>query len=233
MYISSPKFGGNLSGVVSTATELQLGYALVTAPVTGTVIAAPMAVGSVAGAPNPIAIVADLDDLVVKLSVPEKYYPIFVKNKNNLKAFVARPDYEGLGGENTCDAVIDTIAPYIDGASKTFEIVFKLKNVPVDFKPGMFVQVKVVFNSHENVPLIPISALGSDGTLYTFKNKGTGSGLISGTVESMTLRDYVTDSKWVMVPKQFASEMFVVKGQNNVLSGQAVNAQYDNIVWEE
>ena len=213
--------------------ELQLSYALVTSPVDGTIIAAPNAVGSVAGAPNPVAIVADLDDLVVKLAVPEKYYPIFVNNRENIKARVVRPDYENLGGNNTCNAIIDTIAPYIDGASKTFEIVFKLEDVPMDFKPGMFVTVQVSFNSYENVPLIPLKSLTSDGTLYTFHNKGNGTGLISGTVESHTLDKYVSDSKWLMVPKEMANEMFVVKGHNNILSGQAVNAQYENISWDK
>ena len=212
--------------------ELQLGYALVTAPVDGTVIAAPNAVGSVAGAPNPVAIVADLDDLVVKLAVPEKYYPIFVNNKESIQARVVRPDYDNLGGNNTCEAVIDTIAPYIDGASKTFEIIFKLENVPMDFKPGMFVQVQISFNSHENVPLIPLKALTSDGTIYTFHNKGNGQGLITGGVESVTLDNVVTDKTWLMIPKELANNMFVVKGQSNILSGMQVNAQYENISFE-
>ena len=212
--------------------ELQLSYSLVTAPVNGTVIAAPNAVGSVAGAPNPVAIVADLDDLVVKLAVPEKYYPVFVNNKDSIKARVVRPDYENLGGNNTCDAVVDTIAPYIDGASKTFEIVFQLENVPLDFKPGMFVQVQVSFNSHENVPLIPLSALSSDGTLYTFTNKGNGNSLVSGTVDCVKLDKYISDKKWLMVPNNMANKMLVIKGQKNILSGQSVNAQYENMSFE-
>lgn len=218
--------------------ELQLSYANVTAPVNGTVIAAPLAIGGVAGAPNPIAIIADLDDLVVKLNVPEKYYSIFVRNRDNLKASVVRPDYEGLnevglgGAGNTCEAEIDTIAPYIDGASKTFEAVFKLKNVPVDFKPGMFVQLNVVFNEYNNVPLIPRSTKLSDGTLYTLKKGANNtSGLINGSVECITLDKYISDDKWLMVPEEFSNTMFIIKGQHNILSGQSVNAQYENMVW--
>ena len=214
--------------------ELQLSYAKVTAPVNGTVIAAPMAVGSVAGAPNPVAIVADLDDLVVRLAVPEKYYPIFMRNKDSLTAVVARPDYEGLGGDNICNAVVDTIAPYIDGTSKTFEMVLRLKDVPIDFKPGMFVQVQIVFQTYDNVPLIPLSSKLSDGSIYYFvKDAGENQGFITGKVDCITLDKYVSDSNWLMVPREYADKMFVVKGQNNILAGQTVNAQYENIVWDK
>lgn len=222
--------------------SLQLGYASVSSPVDGTIIAAPMAVGNVAGAPNPIAIVADLDDLVIRLNVPEKYYPVFVRNKDNLTATVERPDYEHIGGRNSCDAVVDTIAPYIDGTSKTFEAVFKLENVPVDFKPGMFVEIKVKFNEYKNVCLIPRNARLNDGTVYTFEkeeidvsenaeNNKDVSDVISGKVNCITLNDYVSDSKWLMVPENYADTLFVVKGQNNVLSGQSANAKQGKVVW--
>lgn len=212
--------------------ELQMGYANVTAPVGGTVIAAPLAVGGVAGAPNPIAVIANLDDLVVKLNVPEKYYSVFVKNRNNLKAVVKRPDYEGSGEQNTCEAVVDTIAPYIDGMSKTFETVFKLRNVPIDFKPGMFVQIDVVFNEYKNVPLIPVTSRLSDGTVYFLRNgAGDGQNIVGGTVECITLNKAVSDSQWLMVPPEYTDRVFIVKGQNNVLSGQSVNASYESTVW--
>ena len=56
---------------------------------------------------------------------------------------------------------------------------------------------------------------------------------MSGTVESIILDEYITDSKWLKVPESYANQMFVVKGQNNILSGQTVNAKYENMIWKK
>ena len=71
---------------------LQLGYASVSSPVAGTILAAPLSVGSVAAAPQPVAVVADLSDLVVRLDVPEKYFSLFAQNRHQLRAIVMRPE---------------------------------------------------------------------------------------------------------------------------------------------
>lgn len=219
---------------------LQLGYASVASPVDGTVLAAPLSEGSVASPQQPVAVVADLSDLVVRLDVPEKYFSLFNKSRDSLEAVVTRPGEEGISESAQCTASIDTIAPYIDGASKTFETVLQLEDVPGDFRPGMYVKVTVVFQRHEDVPVLPVSARKTDGSCYLFvmDNAGgestdmeTGATGVSmekvarGTARHVVLDAAVSDGEWFMVPPEYAECLFIVEGQGTVFNNQPVLAR--------
>ena len=220
--------------------RLQVGYAKITSPVDGTIIAAPMVAGGAAGAPNPVAIVADLSDLVVRLNVPEKYYSLFIAHKDTISARIIKPGVKGLEDAVFCDAAMDTIASYVDGTSKTFESTFKLTNPPEDFVPGMFIKVAVVFKSHSFVPVIPLSALESDGTLYLFEKDPSSLEDAfedaleenGGVAKSILFDEYITDSQWIKVPEQYKNSQFIIKGQSNVLSGQQVRAIEETLLWK-
>ena len=244
---------------------LQLGYASVNSPVAGTVLAAPLSAGSVAAAPQPVAVVADLSDLVVRLQVPEKYFTLFSQYRHQLKAQIILPQDEvGLsvagavagteaGGVKLAQGRLDTMAPYIDGSSKTFETVFQLEAGREWFTPGMFVQVRIVFNSLENVLLLPITARKMDGTLYfleaageeNFKSEADSAAdsasesaadlgaAIGGRLGALNHRDSVSDNQWLVVPDAYKNTLFVVEGQERVLAGQQVQATVMELSWEK
>ena len=243
---------------------LQLGYASVNSPVAGTVLAAPLSAGSVAAAPQPVAVVADLSDLVVRLQVPEKYFTLFSQYRHQLKAQIILPQDEvGLsvagavagteaGGVKLAQGRLDTMAPYIDGSSKTFETVFQLEEGAQWFTPGMFVQVRIVFNSLENVLLLPITARKMDGTLYfleaageeNLKSKADSAAesaadlgtAIGGWLGALNHRDSVSDNQWLVVPDAYKNTLFVVEGQEGqerVLAGQEVQATVVELSWEK
>ena len=248
---------------------LQLGYASVNSPVAGTVLAAPLSAGSVAAAPQPVAVVADLSDLVVRLQVPEKYFTLFSQYRHQLKAQIILPQDEvGLsvagavaramagteaGGVKLAQGRLDTMAPYIDGSSKTFETVFQLEAGREWFTPGMFVQVRIVFNSLENVLLLPITARKMDGTLYFLEAAGEENlkskadsvadsaaesaadlgAAIGGWLGALNHRDSVSDNQWIVVPDAYKNTLFVVEGQERVLAGQQVQATVVELSWEK
>ncbi len=225
---------------------LQLGYASVSSPVAGTVLAAPLSAGSVAASPQPVAVVADLSDLVVRLQVPEKYFTLFSQYRHQLKAQIILPQDEvGLslagseaetGDVKLAQGRLDTMAPYIDGSSKTFETVFQLEEGREWFTPGMFVRVRIVFNSLENVLLLPITARKMDGTLYFLEAsemKTDSESAIQGRLSSWNHQDSVTDNQWIVVPDEYQTRLFVVEGQERVLAGQEVQAAEVELSWEQ
>ncbi len=224
---------------------LQLGYASVSSPVAGTVLAAPLSAGSVAAAPQPVAVVADLSDLVVRLQIPEKYFTLFSQYRHQLKAQIILPQDEvglsltgeGAGGVKLAQGRLDTMAPYIDGASKTFETVFQLEEGAQWFTPGMFVRVRIVFNSLENVLLLPITARKMDGTLYFLEAadevKADSEAGIRGRLGSLNFSDCPADDQWIVVPEEYRTRLFVVEGQETVLAGQEVQASVVEFSWEE
>lgn len=211
--------------------ELQLGYATVTSPIQGTVLAAPMTEGSVANPQQPVAIVANLSDLVVRLNVPEKYFEQITLQKDNLKALISRPEEQGITQKESAFATVDTVAPYVDATSKTFEVVLKLTDVPETFKPGMYAKVDIIFSSYQQVPALPVSVLKLDGSCYVFSPDSYGKPEIEsndkkiyGVVKHFLVEDVISDGKWFIVPEELSDNLFVVQGQNSIFDGQPVSA---------
>ena len=200
--------------------QLQLNYTQVKAPVAGTVLIADMAVGSIGNQQQPVAVLADLNDQVVRLKVPEKYFDLFSLQRQNLEVTVIRPAQKDMYDDAVTSATIKNIAPYISPESKNFQVVCQLDNPGERFRPGMFVRVKVVYKKHENVMLLPIQTKKIDGSLYTYDSE-------SGCVHYIESMDTPSDGKNFIVPAQYADMYFVTDGQNFVYDGQRVNLYED------
>lgn len=197
--------------------KLQLSYADVTAPVSGTVLMAPSAKGSIGVSEQPVAVIADLDNQVVRLNVPEKYFSLFNQNRAVLKAIVTRPGTSVSPAVST-PATIETIAPYVQPESKVFEVVCRLQGNLDDFRPGMYVKVTVVYETWENVAAIAQATRKVDGSCYIYDED-------TDTVRWVNIQPLVEDDSWVGISDEYAQDWFVVDGQHNVFDGQHVTVQ--------
>lgn len=200
--------------------KLQLGYTEVCSPISGTVLVADQAVGDIGNQQSPVAIVADLNNLVVRLKVPEKYFDLFVSEKENLSVKITRPAEKNLFEDAVSPAIIENIAPYVSPQNKTFEVVCRLTQNSERFKPGMFVKVQIAYKTYENVPVIPLNAKKMDGSFYLYDEK-------SQTVhfqmpDEKTSISSVNDGINFIVDEKFADSYFVIDGQNFVFDGQKV-----------
>ena len=200
--------------------KLQLGYTEVCSPISGTVLVADQAVGDIGNQQSPVAIVADLNNLVVRLKVPEKYFDLFVSEKENLSVKITRPAEKNLFEDAVSPAIIENIAPYVSPQNKTFEVVCRLTQNSERFKPGMFVKVQIAYKTYENVPVIPLNAKKMDGSFYLYDEE-------TQTVhfqmpDEKTSISSVNDGINFIVDEQFADSYFVIDGQNFVFDGQKV-----------
>ncbi len=204
--------------------KLQVDYTFVKASVSGTVLMADLAVGSVASQTQPVAVIADLGNQVVRLSVPEKYYDLFSLEKDNLLVTVTRPAEENMYDDAKTSATIQNIAPYIAPQSKTFQVVCRIDNPGERFRPGMFVNVSVIYKNHENVAVLPMDTRKIDGSLYLYHPE-------SETVEFVPPAEYPTDNKYFVVPESLKDCYFVVDGQNSLFDGQKVRL-FEDVIGE-
>ena len=200
--------------------KLQLGYTEVCSPISGTVLVADQAVGDIGNQQSPVAIVADLNNLVVRLKVPEKYFDLFVSEKENLSVKITRPAEKNLFEDAVSPAIIENIAPYVSPQNKTFEVVCRLTQNSERFKPGMFVKVQIAYKTYENVPVIPLNAKKMDGSFYIYDEE-------SQTVhfqmpDKQKSISSVNDGINFIVDEKFADSYFVIDGQNFVFDGQKV-----------
>ena len=195
--------------------QLQYDYTEVKASIDGTILIADMAVGSIATGSEPIAVMADLSDQVVRLTVPEKYFDLFTLKKENLTVTITRPADEEFYEDASTSATIDTIAPYVSPQSKTFTVVCKLDEPGDRFRPGMYVKVSVAYATYEGVPLLPITAKKLDGSCYSYDEE-------SQTVGYHLFENTPSDAEHFIVPEEYAHLQFVTDGQNSVFDGQQV-----------
>lgn len=195
--------------------KLQMDYTEVCAPVDGTILIADQAVGSVGAQGTPVAVLADLNNQVVRLKVPEKYFDLFTLEKNNLKVNVTRPAEKNMYEDAQTSATIENIAPYVSAESKTFEVVCRLDNPGERFRPGMFVKVQVAYKIHENVAVLPLQTKKLDGSLYTYDEENQ-------TVHYLMPETTANDGKFFIVGDEYKDTFFVTDGQNFIFDGQKV-----------
>jgi hypothetical protein len=177
---------------------------------------APLAKGSIGSTQQPVAIIADLTKQVVRLNVPEKYFDLFNQEKNKISAIIKRPGLDGFSEDTICNTEIDTIAPYIQPESKTFQVVFNLLDNLDFFRPGMYVDVIVNYAQHNDIPTLPLEVLKVDGTCYVYNEE-------SQTVEHKNFSTEIRDDKFFKIPEELSDKNFVINGQGFVFDGQKVN----------
>ena len=121
-------------------------------------------------------------------------------------------------------ATIENIAPYISPQSKTFQVVCRIDNPGERFRPGMFVNVSVIYKNHENVAVLPMDTRKIDGSLYIYHPE-------SETVEFVPPAEYPTDNENFVVPEALKDCYFVVDGQNSLFDGQKVRL-FEDVIGE-
>lgn len=186
--------------------KLQLSYAEVKAPVEGTILNAPQAKGDIASDRSPIAIIADLNNLIVNISVPEKYYEKIKGNEDNLR-------FKVTANELTSTATLISISPYIDATTKTFNVKLKIDN-PTLFVPGMYAKAEIIYESKSDIPFLPQEIRKSDGSLYI---------VIDGVAKHITFTPEIENDSYFMVPSGYEDALFIDAGHNDVLDGEKVN----------
>lgn len=195
--------------------KLQMDYTLVKAPVSGTVLIADQAVGSIGTTTQPLTVLADINDLVVRLKVPEKYFDLFLIKRDQIKIKVIRPGIKGMYEDAVTSATIENIAPYISPESKNFQVVCHLETPGDRFKPGMFIKVETIYDTFENVPVMPVTTQKLDKSCYIYFED-------TDTVKYIDMKEAASDGKNFVVPNEYANCFFVTDGQNSVFDGQKV-----------
>ena len=196
-------------------SQLQLSYCYVDSPVDGTILMSSGAVGSIGTSDSPIAVIANLDNLIVNVTVPEKYYHKINSNKESLKINVVRKTGEE---EHSTTATLVSVSPYIDPTTKTFKVKVRLSGDVSLFRPGMMVSVEIVYNEEEVLSL-PQSIKKLDGSVYIVNEDADGN-YRAGYLELPTLLE---DDNFFQVDEKYRDVEFIYRGQTMVLDGEIVN----------
>ena len=188
------------------------------APISGTVCAAPLAVGSTVQAGSIITSIAQAEDLQIEALIPEREVS---QLRVGLEAMVTLPAFQG----ETFAASITQVSPILDAASRTKKIVLRFQNDDARVNAGMFAHVKLNTRTYPDVVTVPAEAvIEHQGQRYiyiisndvsddivTLQQINTGvtvdhvteirSGLDSGTAVVIQGQQFLTDGVAVLVRK--------------------------------
>lgn len=195
--------------------SLQLGYATVKAPVSGTILMKTSSVGSPTGAQQPLAAMADLSLLVVKVEVPETYYDVFWNNLDTLRIEMTNPSWDAPVG-----AKLSHIDPFVQSGSKTFTLEALLDTGEELMRPGMAVAVSITYQQEDDAYRMSQSVRKSDGSWYLYHPE-------TQRVEYVRIPVELEDESFFKVPEAYQQSYFVVDGQHVLFDNQEVRIKGD------
>jgi membrane fusion protein (multidrug efflux system) len=131
---------------------LDLEYTSIRAPISGYVSERLIRAGNLVKLHDPVYRVTSYDPLLAVLHVPERELSILRKGLLVSMALDAWPGKE-FSGE------IIRISPVVDPGTGTFRVTAVVRDGDSMLKPGLFGRVEVLYDLHENVPVIPRSAV--------------------------------------------------------------------------
>ena len=150
---------------LASATE-SLGKGTLKSPIAGTVVKRELRYGEAVSPGRPAFQIMDLDRLLIDVRVPERDLPQLKKGQT------ARIVSELQGGVEV-EGKVERIAPVVDPLSGTVKVTIALPKGDRTLRPGSFVQVSIVTNIRQDVPVVPKKALtlrGGKKHLYVVRD---------------------------------------------------------------
>ncbi len=197
----------NAANAQKSLADLQLSYADVKSPISGTVIMSKGSVGSIGTNTDYLAIVADMDSLVINLSIASRYYDTIKGNADSLEIKV----YDETRGLESSAAIV-SVAPMIDPLSRSFNLKLKLDD-PEDFTIGSACSVTITYEKIEDVYTLPTNVLRLDDSLYYISD---------GKACYMEYDPSYENDDLIICPDGMEDYDFVIEGQNSLFDGQSV-----------
>lgn len=143
-------------------------YALspVVAPIAGTVIATPLAIGTTVSTATAITTLGDISRLQVTTHVPERYVGYM---QTGLKAEISLESQPGI----TFPATVTYVSPVLDAATRTKEIVLRFDEADSRINAGMFAKVKLYTVQYSGKVVVPSDAVVTNADKqYLFVSRG-------------------------------------------------------------
>lgn len=196
----------------------QLSYTVVRAPIAGTVARRLVNLGDQVTVNQHLFDLVDFDSLVARVYVPEKE---LAKLRPGMPARIVAP---ALAGAEYGGRVI-RLAPVVDPRSGTVKVTVGIPEWQ-GLRPGLYVDVSLVTDVHEEAVLVPKRALVYDqDRVYAYRLAGpSGDGAEGPTVERVLVQPLLEDKDHVEPAggALAAGDRVVIAGQAGLKDGTAV-----------
>ena len=156
------------SAQAAALAALNVARTVIRAPFGGTILRRHVDLGASVADGSAVYDLADLDPLYADVNVPERQVARLARGQT---VRLSQDD----AAETVVEARIERIAPAVDPATGTIKVTLAVRGEG-DLRPGSFVRVSVVTDTHEQTLAVPRSALVAEGRrwhLFRFKPDGS------------------------------------------------------------
>lgn len=135
--------------------RLDLAYSEIRAPIAGTVSERVVKLGNTIAVGEPLFQITDLDPLLAYLHVPERDFGKLAPQQ------IAELRFDALSGDSYPGHVA-RISPVVDSDTGTFKVTIEVDDKSGRLKPGMFSRINIVYDTRDDVVMVPRAALVGD-----------------------------------------------------------------------
>lgn len=189
---------------------LNFNYTNLTSPIDGVVLIKHLSAGELVAPSVPVYTIGDLERLLVKARIPEKYYHLFIKEEKNIKVTIDVPALQ----RESIPLMLRTIAPYISPETKNFEVVCDLNEQVDGLRPGMFIYISFTLDRKENIYYLPFDTLVAQKYIWYVDGE-------SRAREVEINPDFFNNS-FFELPVNYKDYKIIIDGQHFLKTGQLV-----------
>ena len=183
----------------------------VRAPISGTIIAVPVSVGSKVQQGQPVARIATTGVLQIQTHVPERFIGRLQPGQKAEIRVAAYPDA-------VFEARVVELSPVVDPATRTMETKLEFSEADARIRPGMFARVRIITEERADATVVPVNAVVTRlDTQYVFVI--TENDRVERRVVSLGLQ---SGDRIEITSGVSAGERIVVEGQNQLEAGVRV-----------
>ena len=136
--------------------RLELKHATVVAPFSGVITERYVQVGARVSSGSQLYDLIKLDDMIARVFVPGQYLMQVAKGQRAVIGSDFLPDKQ-------FDGWVKRISPVVDPRSGTFKVTVGVSDRFEALRPGIFVSVRIVTDTHDEAVLVPKNAIVYDG----------------------------------------------------------------------
>ena len=136
--------------------QLTLEHAAITAPFSGVITERHVQIGARVSSGSKLYDLIKLDDMIARVFVPGQYLTTIGNDQQAAITSEFLPDKRFQGW-------VKRISPVVDPRSGTFKVTVGLHDRFEYLRPGLFVNVRIITDTHEQAVLIPKQAVVYDG----------------------------------------------------------------------
>ncbi len=187
----------------------------IVAPFDGIAGARNISIGDYLKEGDPILLIVDLDPVEISFQVSEKLLPEISIGQETIVTMDSYPDREFQGN-------IFFISPDVHVDTRTAEVKARINNEERLLKPGMFAQVAIVYDIHENALTIPTESIiqtENETFIYIVDDQNR--------AHKITIQMGKTTDEWteVLNPQFTPDAKIIVEGKYAVNEGSQVEIQ--------